>query len=251
MSKIKYTEEMLQKAIDMRRSGASIPEITEQLGIKKPSLQKLFQARGIIMSPGHKANALARRWKDHEPLVEGNKKCSKCDEWFPASEFHVNNRRLSGLVSSCKSCYSVHYRENAEIIKARTAKYAEKNRELIRANGKNFYESNKEAYSAKAKKWSENNKEKCREIARAYGKRHQKRKNARTAKYRAVKIQATPVWITKEQIDEMVRIYANCPTGYHVDHIVPLRGKGVRGLHVPWNLQYLPALENMSKGNKH
>lgn len=66
-------------------------------------------------------------------------------------------------------------------------------------------------------------------------------------KYKLQIRQATPKWADLEKLKE---IYANCPEGFHVDHYYPLQGEMVCGLHVPENLQYLMASENISKSNK-
>lgn len=67
------------------------------------------------------------------------------------------------------------------------------------------------------------------------------------ARRSAAQISRTPKWADLSLIKE---IYKNCPEGMHVDHIVPLQGKLVSGLHVEYNLQYLTAEANIKKSNK-
>lgn len=78
-------------------------------------------------------------------------------------------------------------------------------------------------------------------------------KHAASKRYKALK-QQTPSWLTPEQLNEIKCVYATAlfcskslGEAYHVDHIVPLQGDNVRGLHVPWNLQVLKAKDNFSK----
>ena len=75
-----------------------------------------------------------------------------------------------------------------------------------------------------------------------------KAKNALNAKRRAATLQRTPAWADLKAIKQF---YLNCPKGYHVDHIVPLQGVNISGLHVLNNLQYLTKSENSSKGNRY
>ena len=81
-----------------------------------------------------------------------------------------------------------------------------------------------------------------------YNKENPEKKNAYTAKRNAKKLQRTPSWADPSKLQE---IYLNCPKGHHVDHIIPLQGELVSGLHVPENLQYLTAKENLEKSNKY
>ncbi len=74
--------------------------------------------------------------------------------------------------------------------------------------------------------------------------RDYQREYQRTRK--ALKLDRVPSWA---DLDKIKQIYAECPEGYHVDHIVPLQGILVSGLHVENNLQYLTAEENIKKSN--
>ena len=82
---------------------------------------------------------------------------------------------------------------------------------------------------------------------------HHSQSLANSAAYRAGLARATPIWVDRKAIE---KIYADCvattrATGiaHDVDHIVPLRGKEVCGLHVPWNLRIIPSKENHRKSN--
>lgn len=80
-----------------------------------------------------------------------------------------------------------------------------------------------------------------------YYKENKGRIIAKSAARNALLKNAIPKWANLSKIKE---IYDNCPEGYHVDHIIPLQGENICGLHIETNLQYLTAEENLKKGNK-
>jgi hypothetical protein len=71
---------------------------------------------------------------------------------------------------------------------------------------------------------------------------------SKTAARRSSKMQRTPIW---SDLSKIRQIYAEArKAGMVVDHIIPLQGKLVSGLHVPENLQIMSAIENMKKSNR-
>lgn len=84
--------------------------------------------------------------------------------------------------------------------------------------------------------------------------RHQAQANQSSAARRARKLQASVPWANPSAIRaiyaEAQRIRRETGQKMHVDHIIPLRGKNVSGLHIETNLQILPARENIQKSNK-
>jgi hypothetical protein len=111
---------------------------------------------------------------------------------------------------------------------------------------------NPDKVSEASKRWRTKNPDKHKQVYRDWVRTPEGKllKRASTAKRRAARIQATPPWLTQQDHAEIKLFYSNCPEGYEVDHIIPLQGEFISGLHVLSNLQYLPMAENRSKHNR-
>ena len=112
------------------------------------------------------------------------------------------------------------------------------------------YQADPQTRNTQAADWRRDNVERARQIENDYARRNPDKGREWAASYRAAQLRATPAWLTPEQLAEISAIYAAVGPGEHVDHIVPLRGRNVCGLHVPWNLEYLSGPENARKSNK-
>lgn len=188
------------------------------------------------------------RSKNRAALIQKQKEARKNDpERFKAIDRKKYLKRREQALARRKE-YIAEQKEKFKHLDPETQR--QKTNEL-QAKRTMYYKRNKEYYQ---RKWQERyQKFKAEEKARkkAYYETHQSDYVARKRKRDAAKLNRTPKWLTQEQLELMKRVYKYCPDGYDVDHIVPLQGKNVSGLHVPWNLQYLPELENARKSNKH
>jgi len=167
----------------------------------------------------------------------------------PCKHGHITLRKTKG---TCVECMRIEWANPSETRKAYTNKYNKS--ESGKANKRRYYEANKEDVIARA-------------IARPDADKHRYRMNYKKNdpdKYRELvglrqrrRKQATPKWLTathKMEIRLKYRLAAELSrrTGvkYVVDHIIPMFGKTVCGLHVPWNLDVITHSENSKKSNK-
>lgn len=199
---------------------------------------------------------------------KGYKRCTKCNRSLPNCQFNKANWIASGLRSDCKECYrnfkkgwwqrngNGPNRERYATLKLQKAvglRTCVSCKVVFPATEEFFSErvdwmdtSCRDCTRKRTKKWAEDNPEKTKVAA-----------YARCATRYASKRSRTPRWLTTDHRVQMRAIYLKCRTitkasgvKHHVDHIVPLVGRTVSGLHVPWNLQILPATENMTKQRK-
>ncbi len=133
-------------------------------------------------------------------------------------------------------------------------RWRQKNPEKSRENSRKWREKNREKLRALVVAWNKKNPKRMVEVnARWHRANRDKRKVYYRNRANSIK-RATPSWLTKDQREEMVdfKKWAHAKTIYtgvkhEVDHIIPLQGKVVCGLHVPWNLQILTQHENHVK----
>lgn len=162
------------------------------------------------------------------------KKCFKCIETKNLDRFYKHLGMKDGHLNKCIDCTKLDSKDHY-------IKSGKEYQKLIRAN------------------WRIKNKEKNKLMKKQSRKRHPATGVAQLAKRRATLKNAMPKWLTIEQKQEIKQFYIDAkelqwlsdPTDpLEVDHIVPLQGEIVSGLHVPWNLQILPKSTNVKKSNK-
>lgn len=222
-----------------------------------------------------------------EDILPGSAKSAKIEGvplYFtgkPCKHGHISSRRTS--TRACVECDRVYYQSNKKVVKLRSTSryniaklvpgyqkqryadsienqklYREKNKERRNAHHREWYYKNHDHALAYSREYNSSvDVFKKRKQARESYRRYKPRFIANVAHRRAAKLLCTPKWITEYCRHEIRELYKKRDalvklTGisFHVDHIIPLQGVNVSGLHVPWNLQIIPACENLSKGNK-
>jgi hypothetical protein len=190
------------------------------------------------------------------------KQCRICLQEKEYAEFYPRDSTADGYRSECKNCCveksKTRYRKDLEASRLwqrenhrkkveanpnwHVEHYAKNKDKMSEYNAKYYLTKNREKRLIQAKEWAENNKG---------------RANANKKAYKLAKIQACPPWLSEEdrwmvqEVYELAQLRSDMlGFSWHVDHVVPLRGKTVSGLHVLWNLQVIPGVENMSKSNK-
>lgn len=205
-----------------------------------------------------------------------SKICSNCKELKQLDEFYSDKSKKDGRHSICKICTLSKKKEyhlsNREIILKKKKDYYIANRDNILIYGAEYRKSNevqlaeyhrqyreehRDSKSKYNREYREQNKDRLIKYISEYKTQNIDRINYLSAKRRALKNQATPKWLSEEQLDEIQSFYTIAKlfqiydgNEYHVDHIIPLNNSLVCGLHVPWNLQVLSATDNLIKSNK-
>lgn len=202
--------------------------------------------------------------------------CNQCKVLLDLQFFYKDKRNSDGCRGICKTCHNVKSQKWFAKNPIKTRKYRKKCREQqiekYRKKGREYWtlrpdylkrqnkqrrENFKQKDSQKRKEYYKTNQEKLKNYSKDWRKENPSKVLAQTSKRRAARIEATPPWLSKEHLAEIEEMYILAKElswlfegeKLEVDHIIPLQGKYVRGLHVPWNLQLLSEKMNRKKYN--
>lgn len=186
------------------------------------------------------------------PTTRAEAKATGAKYYFtgdPCKHGHIAPRKTKG---ACVECLKVEW---AQALETRAEYYKEYNKsEAGQKAKKDYYARNRDAVIARAfdrptgekseakKRYKESNPDLYKELV-----------SVRRRRFR----DATPKWLSAEQKMEIrlkyrLAIEMSRATGvrYAVDHVIPLQGEDVCGLHVPWNMEVITQDENLKKSNK-
>lgn len=152
-----------------------------------------------------------------------------------------------------RNAYLAVWREkNREKVRESQRRYYEANRDLCDQRAKDCQSKRRDYYSAKTMEWQKSNRERYLEIRRNSYAANSAKEIARVRR-RAGRIRHGEMLMNQAELVEVQGMYDFCRifNGFEVDHVIPLNGKTVSGLHVLSNLQVLPISENRSKSNKY
>jgi len=176
----------------------------------------------------------------------------------PCKYGHFSDRYTTGAKCiQCTIAQSIAWRiANPEKHSESMKKWIDCNRDVHNVRVKRWQEANKDKVRKDAKAWVKANPEKVRAKTLRYIKKNPAAYTARAVASVARRAKRVPKWLTSDDRWIMKEAYSlaklrTCIFGFiwEVDHIIPLRGKLVSGLHVPTNLQVLPKAENRIKRN--
>lgn len=174
----------------------------------------------------------------------------------PCSHGHVAERFTSSR--NCVECAEARAllwkRANPSKVADQRRSWAAANPERNKAIKAAWNKANPESQKVRSRNWYLNNKAKADAATAAWARANPQVGAAATARRRARQLQRTPVWANHEKIESFYEkaraLSAETGQEHHVDHIIPLVGKCVSGLHVETNLQILSAHANRSKSNR-